>query len=875
LSSKELYYDVAHAVTTQILIVCVLFSIVFSPDNVVQVLFDPDKTNGAKAAALNWIRELAIEIVTLYMARSWGDDLPAESEPTWRPRRVVDLDGQTRSDRRQRLIRWDRRGPNEIFHHGFIPHVTNERPSFEETNLFSYAQSNVSSFFVSTSKTRFYQNGTRRDVWTPRTSRINTIYQYEIYAPGGIDVNESFGNRSPWPNQEEVAFPGGIRRRYVRSVREFRDGRIRRVWINSGFSNLTGLTPIRTQRKTPQILWKGKHPDGDNQDPSTLVNQNPDHDMAGSNGEVIEDTFENEEHPRIIPDGEYKIASSINRNVVADLSPGADSPVHAWQCFGLNNQKWNFIYDDDKKAYIITSSEDPKIALTWWTQDGRAVGWTFVNELTQYWRVERTEDGYDKLNSLHDLTRVLDLDRAETSNGNKIVLNQEHPGNTPNQKWIISPIYHGTVQDGEYKIASSINRNVVADLSPGADSSVHAWQCFGLNNQKWNFIYDDDKKAYIITSSEDPKIALTWWTQDGRAVGWTFVNELTQYWRVERTEDGYYKLKTLHDPTKVLDLTGAETSNGNKIVLYQEHPDNTPHQKWIISPISYQTVPDGDYKIATSMDENVIADLSNDGDRSVHAWQYVGLNNQKWNFHYDNNKKAYKIISCKDSKIALTWCTEDGRAVGWAFSSLLTQYWRIERTEDGYYKLKSLNDPSKVLDMARAETSNGNKIVLYQENPDNTPHQKWALARINTAIVPNGEYRIATKIMHTKVIDFVAVTFNLMITDNFNLVTSYWRLEYDTTKNAYKIFTKKYVHSGFYFQNSNSDLKVDKIDNSSDLRSYWTIEYNVRRGGYLIRSLHTPTQVLDLKNSGITHGTPIVSYSVNNYNNQLWNLIPS
>ncbi|WP_179892520.1 scabin-related ADP-ribosyltransferase [Streptomyces sp. rh34] len=43
-------------------------------------------------------------------------------------------------------------------------------------------------------------------------------WRYDIDAPGGIDVNATLGLASPFPDQEEVLFPGGVGRRYIRGA---------------------------------------------------------------------------------------------------------------------------------------------------------------------------------------------------------------------------------------------------------------------------------------------------------------------------------------------------------------------------------------------------------------------------------------------------------------------------------------------------------------------------------------------------------------------------------------------------------------------------------------------------------------------------------
>ncbi|TKI25142.1 hypothetical protein FC683_24625, partial [Bacillus cereus] len=311
--------------------------------NIAHAQNNPDRTNGAQAATLEWIRNTALDIVSLYVARSWHTDLNT-SEPRWRPQEVVDTDGRTRLDTRQRLIRWDRRPPNEILRDGFIPQVISEDPTLEETDLYNYAKLNHNSFFVSTTKTQLNK---KKYVWTPRSSTTGIIYQYEIYAPGGLDVNESLSNESPWPNQMEVAFPGGIRPEFIRSVRELNNGRIQRVWLNPNFADPSELDAIATRSSTPQVMWYNNHPDGNNRDPQVRRNFNPDEDMDGSHGSVVEDPFiDEEENGNIIPDGEYQIKSSIDQNVIVDLSKNkSGATVHAYQNYKYENQKWKFTYD--------------------------------------------------------------------------------------------------------------------------------------------------------------------------------------------------------------------------------------------------------------------------------------------------------------------------------------------------------------------------------------------------------------------------------------------------------------------------------------------------------------------------------------------------
>ncbi|MFI8960482.1 putative T7SS-secreted protein [Streptomyces sp. NPDC053493] len=97
------------------------------------------------------------------------------------------------------LYRNDSRGPDEIFRDGFKPWNNHN------TDLDGYVKHNNESVYV----------GTTRDAdlkWDKR-------YVYDIDAPGGIDVNKSVLD-NPFKNEQEIAFPGGVRSENIKGVWE-------------------------------------------------------------------------------------------------------------------------------------------------------------------------------------------------------------------------------------------------------------------------------------------------------------------------------------------------------------------------------------------------------------------------------------------------------------------------------------------------------------------------------------------------------------------------------------------------------------------------------------------------------------------------------
>ncbi|MGW4276651.1 ADP-ribosyltransferase [Streptomyces seoulensis] len=97
------------------------------------------------------------------------------------------------------LWRNDNRAPATVFPEGFLPRdVLRGQYDVEQ-----YVLVNQPSPYVSTT----YDHDLYK-TW-------KSAYNYYIDAPGGVDVNKTIGTTHKWADQVEVAFPGGIARRYV------------------------------------------------------------------------------------------------------------------------------------------------------------------------------------------------------------------------------------------------------------------------------------------------------------------------------------------------------------------------------------------------------------------------------------------------------------------------------------------------------------------------------------------------------------------------------------------------------------------------------------------------------------------------------------
>ena len=94
-------------------------------------------------------------------------------------------------------FRRDNRDPATIHKDGFQPRGTN-------TDLHEYAEKNVPSVYVGTTvdKNVAAKNGF--------CGTGGDAYVYTVHPTNGVDVNASLGKTSPFPNEREIAVPGGI-----------------------------------------------------------------------------------------------------------------------------------------------------------------------------------------------------------------------------------------------------------------------------------------------------------------------------------------------------------------------------------------------------------------------------------------------------------------------------------------------------------------------------------------------------------------------------------------------------------------------------------------------------------------------------------------
>lgn len=137
------------------------------------------------------------------------------------------------------LFRWDDSHPSNVFEFGFrapVP-VADDTSPHTAYSLRTHidASHRADSGFVAT--VQLYQSDGQSVCWQPRVQEGVRLFEYEILGHGGIDINATLGDANPRYDLHQVAFPGSIRREFIRAAREWYGSQLRRVWDNPYFDN--------------------------------------------------------------------------------------------------------------------------------------------------------------------------------------------------------------------------------------------------------------------------------------------------------------------------------------------------------------------------------------------------------------------------------------------------------------------------------------------------------------------------------------------------------------------------------------------------------------------------------------------------------------
>ena len=268
-------------------------------------------------------------------------------------------------------------------------------------------------------------------------------------------------------------------------------------------------------------------------------------------------------------------------------------------------------------------------------------------------------------------------------------------------KYDMKAIYKATVlekviDDGDYRLATSLDERMAVSASASGCSLSSGAGALSFERDAATGLYRISSGGALLTESGDRAVLAG---PDGSA---------SQLWRVSACEGGY---AIVSSSGMALDDYAQSTAEGNRVWLYA--PNGTAAQAWLLAdPALPRAVEDGDYRLATSLDERMAVSASASGCS-------LSSGAGALSFERDAATGLYRISS------GGALLTESGdRAVLAGPDGSASQLWRVSACEGGYAIVSS---SGMALDDYAQSTAEGNRVWLYA--PNGTAAQAWLLAK--------------------------------------------------------------------------------------------------------------------------------------------------
>lgn len=261
------------------------------------------------------------------------------------------------------------------------------------------------------------------------------------------------------------------------------------------------------------------------------------------------------------------------------------------------------------------------------------------------------------------------------------VIQKSYSENDKTLLWLL------TENNGTIVIAPAVNPDYCLTVSSDSfhdGSSVDLRKSSGADRQKWSLY------------SASPEV------KGGRTV-----------------EDGIYYVGVKADPSQVLDIADASSSDGANLQIWAA--TGAANQKF-----RFECGDDGFYTI-TCLKSGKVLDVDNGNvvpGANVQQWSGYGGDSQKWAVQ-DDGDGGYRLV-CKANGLAIDLTggsTADGTNVqSWTLNGTEAQSFDISSAKadravaDGVYVVSAAADPSKVLDVEGGSLSDGARLQVYGTN---------------------------------------------------------------------------------------------------------------------------------------------------------------
>lgn len=287
---------------------------------------------------------------------------------------------------------------------------------------------------------------------------------------------------------------------------------------------------------------------------------------------------------RVIEDGYYEIASSLDGGKVLDISGSGNydgANLQLWSKNGTEAQAFYFEYTPDGFYTIYNANSNKVLDVTnsKWFNGVNVQQWSNNGSDAQKWRVDYNNDGTFTI-TCKCSGRVMDVQYSGTSDGTNI--HQWYRNGSAAQKFYMNSLGAepgsrvSSIKEGaDYYISTSLDDWYVVDItnsSPEDGANVQLWSYNASNAQKFRFTYTGDG-YYTITSVASGKVLDDYHSDFSDTANiWQYAANGTgaQKWRIIDNGDGTY---TFLNKTsgKAMDVRHSGVYEGNNIFQYSSN----------------------------------------------------------------------------------------------------------------------------------------------------------------------------------------------------------------------------------------------------------------------------------------------------------------
>lgn len=292
-------------------------------------------------------------------------------------------------------------------------------------------------------------------------------------------------------------------------------------------------------------------------------------------------------------------------------------------------------------------------------------------------------------------------------------------------------------------------------------------------------------------------------------------------------------------------------------------------------------IPDGKYRVKSLLNSGRVLDVSGGGTHNAANIQVYDSNESRAQaFDIERTSDGYYVLrndgSGKVLDVESGSLANGGNVQQYDYNGTEAQQWRIDHNGDGTYTF--INKGSgRALDLFAGRADNGTNVQQYTSN--GTLAQKFTLERVGaepgTQTVPDGIYAIGTSLSATGVLDIPAAS----TADGANVQI------YEANGTSAQKYSLRYDGNGYYTvtnvsSNKALDVAGGDLRNSSNVQQYtsngtdaqkWRIDDN-GDGTYTLLSKKSG-KALDVAHGSTENGANIQVYESNGTHAQRFTLL--